>query len=598
MNNLKSTIKSQFQTLIFFYGFLRNKMVIAFVVCLLVSILDGLGLSMFLPLLQVVGSGGEVDAAGMGNLRFLIDGMESMGIELTVGFVLLFMLLFFLFKGITFYLSLVYFAVMQEAFVRGIRVKLLTALNEMDFKSFITSDAGRIQNTMSGEVDSVARAFNSYFGIIQQGAMVAVYMAFAFFVDTQFAVLVTIGGAVTNFLYKFIYNRTKNASVKLTVSNSSYQGLLIQHVSNFKYLKATGRVREYGSRLIEQIRNIEKSRKRIGLLSSIGHAAREPLLVAVISCVILIQTHFYGAAMGTILISLLFFYRALTALVSMQVHKNAFMAVSGSLENMQDFQREINSHKENNGQVVFTTFKSSIEISQLDFYYGNTKILDDINLKILKNQTVAFVGESGSGKTTLVNIIAGLLTDENNSLVVDGISIGDINRETYQQRIGYITQDPVIFNDTIFNNVTFWDDPTPENLQRFEAVMSQASVDNFMSGLPLGSKTQLGSNGINLSGGQKQRISIARELYKDIDILIMDEATSALDSETELTIQQSIDALQGKYTILIVAHRLSTIKNVDRIIYMNNGKIESEGCFAELVDKHPQFKKIVSLQII
>src|SRR5690606_37760691 len=104
--------------------------------------------------------------------------------------------------------------------------------------------------------------------------------------------------------------------------------------------------------------------------------------------------------------------------------------------------------------------------------------------------------------------------------------------------------------------------------------------------------------GINLSGGQKQRISIARELYKDIDILIMDEATSALDSETELAIKQSIDALQGKYTILIVAHRLSTIRNVDRIVYMNDGEIESQGSFSELIFKQPGFKKMVELQEI
>src|SRR5690606_8619266 len=111
----------------------------------------------------------------------------------------------------------------------------------------------------------------------------------------------------------------------------------------------------------------------------------------------------------------------------------------------------------------------------------------------------------------------------------------------------------------------------------------------FIQNLPNGRETELGNNGINLSGGQKQRISIARELYKDIDILIMDEATSALDSETELAIQQSIDMLQGQYTILIVAHRLSTIRNVNHVVYMNNGRIESQGCFSELAKRHPRF---------
>jgi subfamily B ATP-binding cassette protein MsbA len=468
----------------------------------------------------------------------------------------------------------------------------------MDFKSFITSDAGRIQNTMSGEVDSVARGFASYFGTIEQGIMVFVYMAFAFFVNVQFAILVTMGGLITNFLYKIIYSHTKKASTKLTFSNNSYQGLIIQHVSNFKYLKATGRVQDYSERLENEIINIESSRKKIGVLGSIGLAAREPLLVAVVACVILIQTQIFGGAMGTILISLLFFYRALTALVSTQLHWNAFISVSGSMENMKDFQSKIESDREKNGKISFDKFKKSIVIDQVDFSYGEFKVLKNINLNIQKNQSIAFVGESGSGKTTLVNLIAALLPEDNGGLFVDGIPFSDLDKNTYQKRIGYITQDPVIFNDSIYNNVTFWSDLTPENLQRFENVIQQASLSKFLKVLPDGKDTELGNNGINLSGGQKQRISIARELYKDIDILIMDEATSALDSETEVTIQQSIDNLKGQYTILIVAHRLSTIRNVDRIVYMNNGKIENEGTFSELVFKQPRFKKMVELQEI
>src|SRR5690606_5868043 len=245
--------------------------------------------------------------------------------------------------------------------------------------------------------------------------------------------------------------------------NNDYQGLIIQHVANFKYLKATGRVKEYGDRLMSQITNIEDARRRIGVLGSIGLAAREPLLVAVVASVILVQTQFFGGEMGTILISLLFFYRALTSLASMQVHWNAFMSVSGSLENMQNFQKELDSNIEDNGHAVFVRFKNSITLNQVNFSYGVSRILTDINLNILKNQSVAFVGESGSGKTTLVNLIAGLLPEDNGGLYIDGVALKDLNRESYQGRIGYITQDPVVFNDSIYNNVTFWAEPTSEN---------------------------------------------------------------------------------------------------------------------------------------
>lgn len=598
MNSLKYIIKKHFGNFAFFYHYLRKKIFIAIGLSIAISVLDAFGLSMFLPLLQVVDHKGVVDAAGMGNLRFLIQGIEALGIELTIGFVLLFMVLFFIFKGVAYYISLVYGVVLQQSFIKEIRLKLVNSLNRMSFKGFTTSDAGRIQNIMSGEVDRVVRAYNSYFGSIQQGIMVVVYMSFAFLVDAQFAILISLGGIITNVLYKSIYGRTKSASKKFAFSNNTYQGQVIQHVGNFKYLKATGMIDKYGQQLKTTIENIESSRKKIGILSSIAASAREPLLVIVVACVILIQTQLLGGSMSTILISLLFFYRALTALVYMQLSWNEFMGVSGSLENMQEYQKEIESYKEKTGSTPFTKFKESIKINNASFSYGETKILKNINLSISKNQSIAFVGESGSGKTTLVSVIASLLPPDDGELSIDGISFNELDYNSYRNRIGYITQDSVIFNDTIYNNVTFWSEQTPENLQRFQKAIQQASLSKFLQSLPNGKETELGNNGINLSGGQKQRISIARELYKDIDILIMDEATSSLDSETELAIQQSIDALQGHYTILIVAHRLSTIRNVNQIICMREGRIENEGSFSDLVFKHPRFKKMVELQEI
>ena len=595
---IKNIVRKYFRSFTYFYQYLRNRIFVAISLSIMVSILDGFGLAMFLPLLQVVDNSKAVDASGMGNLGFLVEGIQSSGIELTIGIVLLFMFLFFLMKGVVSYFSKVYIIILQQAFIKKIRLKLLHSLNRMSFKSFVTSDAGRIQNTMSGEVDKVALAYTVYFGAFQQAVMIMVYMAFAFFVDLQFALLVSIGGLVTSLIFKYIYKKTKGASRNLTTSNNQYQGEVIQHVGNFKYLKATGLVDQYAARLSATIDNIEVSRKKIGVLASAGSSVREPILVLIVASVILIQTQLLGGSLGTILISLLFFYRALASLMSMQQQWNTFMSVSGSLENMQDFQKELETEVEKNGHIPFLNLDSGIDIEKVDFSYGETKILNDVNLQILKNESIAFVGESGSGKTTLVNILAGLLPIDSGKVLINGISIADLDKRSYQKRIGYITQDPVIFNDSIFNNVTFWAEPTAENIKRFEEVVQQASIMEFIQTLPKGKEMELGNNGINLSGGQKQRISIARELYKDIDILIMDEATSALDSETELAIQQSIEALKGQYTLLIVAHRLSTIKNVDRIIVMKKGKIESQGNFEFLIKNTINFKKMVELQEI
>lgn len=597
MKHLKKFVKKYFSSFAFFYSYLRNKVFIAFGLSLLVSVLDGLGLSMFFPLLQVVGGENiNVDSSQMGKLGFLIDWIENLGIGLNITSVLMVMIFFFVLKGIVYYLNSIYRVIITQSFIKKIRLDLLNNLNQMSFKKFILSDAGRIQNTMSGEVGRISGAFSSYFQTIQNSIMLTVYIAFAFVLDPKFALLVSFGGLMTHFLYHIIYKYTVEASKKFTKHGNTFQGQIIQHVGHFKYLKATGRVNQYGDRMEKTIEDIEVSRRQMGFLASVSEAAREPLLVIIISLVIFIQFRYLGGNMGTMLISLLFFYRALTYLVALQQSWNGFLQVSGSMENLRDFQQILLSNKERNGKIELPKFKDSIELKDVNFYYDNTLILKNINLEIPARQSIAFVGESGSGKTTLVNLIAALLHEDEGEIRVDDVPVKTIKKESYQDRIGYVSQDAVIFNDSIYNNVTFWAEKTTENIKRFNQSIQQASLTEFIEELPNRAETLLGNNGINLSGGQKQRISIARELFKEIDILILDEATSALDSETEREIQQSIEELQGQYTLIIVAHRLSTIRNVDRVILMDKGVIVDSGSFEELVQKQEKFRKMVELQ--
>jgi len=263
---------------------------------------------------------------------------------------------------------------------------------------------------------------------------------------------------------------------------------------------------------------------------------------------------------------------------------------------MTNFQKEIAKQQERYGKQPLARFQKGIKIQGLDFRYGDKVILKDIHLKLEAKKTYAFVGESGSGKTTLVNLIAGLMPPDKGQILIDGQEIRDLDIRTYQSRIGYITQEPVIFNDSIFNNVTFWAVPSAANLKRFWEALEKAAIADFVKSLEGQEQALLGNNGINLSGGQRQRLSIARELYKEIDILVMDEATSALDSETEKAIQDNIDQLKGQYTILIVAHRLSTIRNADEVVLMSQGRVEEKGNFEKLIQDSGSFKKMVELQ--
>lgn len=596
MNKIKQLISRHFTNFTYFFRYLRYRVFIVLALSLAVGLLDGFGLAMFLPLLQMVNNSSSVSPEAMGNLGFLLKFISALGISLNLVSVLLLMCVFFILKGIAFFYQGFYHISVQQYFIRKIRLQNIDGLNSMSYKSFVLSDVGQIQNSLTGEVDRVVKAFDNYFIGIQLAIMVIVYMSFAFLIDAQFAILVSIGGGLSNLVYQKIYKNTHGASYKLTIDNNFFQGLIIQYVTNFKYLKATSYLFKYSKKLHEAILKIEKTNKKIGILSAFLAATREPLIIIVVTLVIFLQTNVLGSPLGPILISLLFFYRALSNLMLMQGTWNQFLAVSGSLVHMKEFGERLKANHEIPGKQELKEFKNKLELKNANFSYKEKLILEDINLTISKNEVVAFVGESGSGKTTLVNLFSGLFPLDNGKMLIDGIERENLNIASFQNRIGYITQDPVIFNDTIFNNVTFWAEPTPENKQRFENAVRKASIEDFVNKQPEKENSMLGHYGVNLSGGQKQRISIARELYKDIDILILDEATSALDSETEKAIQDNIDSLKGYYTILIVAHRLSTIKNASRIVFMNEGKISQIGEFNDLITKVPHFKRMVELQ--
>jgi len=586
---VKKTIQKYFKNLIWFYNYMGVKIFIAFFLSTLVGFLDGFGLTMFLPLLNVMTGDGQASFEDMGNLSFISQFIETSGFEVSLILILQLMILFFVLKAITKYSNDILKVILQQKLILSVRVDLLNLINNINYKFFAKSNIGRIQNTMTGELTRIQTAYDYYFQILEQSVLVIVYMAFAYYVDFKFALLITIGGAIANLFYKAIHKLSEGLSLKFSADNNTYEGQVIQHITNFKYLRATGSADNFANRLINTIKKIETSRKKLGFLNSLIKAVREPLLIIIVSSVILLQTYFLGGEIAPIIISLLFFFRALSSLTQLQHNRNMFLANSGSIKNLQSFQEDLKTNQIISKGDIPYKFKNKIELSNLSFSYDDEKIIDSVSLEILKNQTVALIGESGSGKTTLVNLISGLLRNDSGNITIDGTRLKEIDKNTFHEKIGYITQEPVIFNDSVFNNVTFWDDKNEQNTKRFFAALKKASLFETVTNMKLKEDELLGNNGINLSGGQKQRISIARELYKDVEILIMDEATSALDTETEKRIQENIEALKGKYTIIVIAHRISTIKNTDRVILLDNGKIIETGTFSQIIKNHPQY---------
>jgi len=576
-------------------------MFIALFLSFSVGLLDGLGLAMFIPLLQMVGGSSgsgseEIVTEGMGNFDVFLNFLTGIGIPLNLVSVLLVILFFFILKGIAKFCESYYNIVLTTNFVKRIRIEAVDSISNINYGYFISVDSGKIQNTLSGEIERLQQSYKYYSSSIQSIISVLVYMALAFLTNPHFALLVGIGGALSNLVYTRLYTKTKNTSKKITNGNHVFHGLMMQQVHNFKYLRATGQVDAFSLRLKKTIEYLAKNFRKIGFFNSVLISTKEPLSITVVVVVILVQVTYFKADFGPIILSLMFFYRSLNQLISYQNSWNGFLNYSGSLNNFKEFIQELKANNLDYNVGKGLTNIGSLELKDVSFSYDQRKFLQQINLKINKNDTVAFVGESGSGKTTLTNILTGLLFAHSGKLLVNGKDIQSINLNQFQLRIGYITQEPVIFSDTLFNNITFWAEKNLKNILKFQECLKMASLTNFFEGLELGDETPLGNNGVMVSGGQKQRIAIAREIYKDVDLLVMDEATSALDTATEKEIQESFEKLKGKFTLIIIAHRLSTIKSADTIYFLNKGQIECSGDFHSLQNYSKEFKNMVELQ--
>ncbi|WP_198029931.1 ABC transporter ATP-binding protein [Christiangramia salexigens] len=562
----------------------------------MVGLLDGIGLAMFIPLIQLAFG---IDSNNKYQDRISNFILENFHLEIDLLSVFLVIVILFSIKAIFKFLESFLRVHYQQIFMRKVRFENIDLLSEFDYQKFVVTEAGKIQNNLSSEVNRLSIAFRLYFKTIQISILVIVYLGLAVFTDWRFTILVVLGGVIMNFVFLIFYKRTKYFSKKFSSESNVFQGLLMQKINNFQYLKATGLNRSFGKQLKSKIFDIEAFQKKLGIVEASLGALREPFAIAIVSISILIYSKFIADDIASIILSLLLLYRCLTYFLAMQEQWNLFLGVSGSLNAVNDFNSMLIKNKDSSGENKFKGLKNSLNLRNVDFgYHNGNPVLKNINLSISKNEILAIVGESGSGKTTLMNIIAGILKPSQGEYLVDNYNFGGIEAESFKRRLGYIVQNPVIFNDTIFNNISCWLPKTSENLDKFWKAAKKASIYNYIQSLPDKENTLLGYNGINISGGQKQRFSIARELFKDSEILFMDEATSNLDSETEFEIHNNIKNLKGEYTIVLIAHRLATVKSADRIVVLNNGHIEDIGTYNYLIENCSEFKRMVNLQML
>lgn len=598
---MKFILAKYLKTALFIFEKIRYRLFIAIFVNFGIGILDGIGLSLFLPLLELISQEGErlPSNSSLGGMKYVLVLFEFFKVELRIDTVLLFIFVFFLLKGIFFFIREYIYVIYRSRFIEKIRLDSIHGIVELNYENYLTTSKEKIINTLNAETERVNRAYTAYFDTLKSLMLLLVYLSLAFIANTEFSIIILVGGILSNILFRKIYKLTKEVSKRITSDMHSYQGMTIELIEAFKYLKTTRFIREFSLKIDNKIQEIEGSNRRIGYYNSVLASVREPLNMMVICLVIYIQVEFLSRSMGGIVLSLLFFYRGLNYTLNIQTYWNRFLNMSGSLDNYLSFEEELQQGKLLSLGKNSLTRSPVINVQNLSFGYNKGQtILTDINLHIRANSIVGIVGRSGSGKSTLLNLILGLHSSFRGRITYNGTDIRQISEESLRSDIGYVSQESIIFNASLFENITLWAKPTNSNIIRFNELCKDLGLLEVVNSFENGKDSIIEYGGSVLSGGQRQKISIARELFKDPKILVLDEATASLDSLSENDVKLMLENLRGKYTILVIAHRLSTIRNVDEIYLIDKGKLVESGRFDQLYEKSKLFKDLVELQTI
>lgn len=580
-----------------FYRYAGKNLYLLGLAILLGGSLEGFGLSLLLPLLDIQ----QLDAgAGNAYSKCISQFLKSLGLPVSMISILAMIVIAFSLKGIFLFLQITLKARIMTSLTKAQRLILCQKYAQMSYPYYINSKIGHLNNVVTTEVVNAVASFGNYLDVLVAAIYIIIYALAAAVLNWQMTVLVFVTCGFIFYFLRRLSSLARELSVKISGKNSQIQSLLIPMIYNFKYLKATSSFGPFYKQLSSQVEDYRALHFRHGVLSAVSGAIVEPFAILFLSALILYHVSFRGQAMSEIFVLLVFFYKAFSRTVGFQVVWQKFNSWVGGVETVEKMNHDLERHREKSGPQQLTAFTKSIILQNVSFSYNTRPVLENISITIPKNKTIGIVGESGAGKTTLFDMITGLLAPQQGKVSIDGIPYDELDLTSLRSLIGYVIQEPVVFDDTAANNISFWQgsyEHDPACRLRVEDAAARAHCLEFIQKTEHGFATVLGDKGIKLSVGQRQRIAIARELFKQPQIIIFDEATSALDTESEQLIQQSIKEMAGKLTMVIVAHRLSTIRYCDFIYVLSQGRIVERGSFRELYNSESsRFRQMCNLQ--
>ena len=510
-------------------------------------------------------------------------------------------LIIFVLKNVFLYLKNVSLIVVQYRLITELRNKLYIHFHSLSLSFFNKQKSGELTSIIVNDVANMRQALTVGFQrMFVEPINIIAFTSLLFIISWQLALIAVIIIPLAGFVIVKISRSIRRKSRRTAVKIAGITNIITETLASIRVVKAFAMEDYEVRRFTKETENYYNLMFRRSRLRSIAPPITESLGVFIGVLLLWIGGSEVltdkGITSEDFIRFILIMFSALQPIRSLS---NVFAEIqvgAASAERVFNILDTKPSILDKDNVIKDITFNDSIVFDKVAFQYedGESKVLKNIDFTINKGSVVALVGASGSGKSTLADLIPRFFEPTEGSIKLDKIDIKDVRIKSLRKLMGIVTQETILFNDTISGNIAYGQMEIAP--RKIHSAAEAANASEFIDSLPEGYNTVIGEKGVRLSGGQRQRLAIARALLKDPPILILDEATSSLDTESEKYVQEAIDNLMKDRTVLVIAHRLSTIVNADKIIVLDNGEIVESGTHAELLDKNGIYKKLYDIQ--
>lgn len=570
----------------FFHPIIGIRLYLVSVAILLATATEIIGVSLFLPLLTG-GDGTDVLS------RVIRSTFELFSIPVGFNSVLLVMIGAMVLRSVLLFGRDVLVASSSSTITVRLNRQLLQRIDSAEFKLMSKLKIGQVNNTVAVEIPRVNVAFEQAAGTIAGAAFALSYFALTIVMSPVLTLVIFAAVPFAYFGTSWSNRRIRELSFQTTTAAGSHQHWMLMALNFFRYLRTTGTWNLIESRVMIVAENLAIIRLRAQVLQSGSNAAFSVGALLIVAAILLYQVNVAEVGILDAVFMLFLFKRGFDQILVVQATYRKMLGVSGSVHNYAELIEALESESTTGrtGSLKLDSMES-IELRDVDVAYKNRdSSLKGVSMRVGSGDWIGIVGESGAGKTTALSVMSGLIPPDSGVALVGDVELSDVDLGHLRSHLGYVPQEPVVFDDTLRNNLTLWDESVDSDT--IENALEVVQLSKLVSTFPDGLDTVLGSNGTAVSGGQRQRISIARELIRDVDVLILDEATSALDGPTERLVHEALRKHRGSRSTIVVAHRFETIRECDRIYVLRSGEMVESGTFDQLSQADGEFARLM-----